>query len=370
MHDIDIDIRRAAATGSRKCPPRLGHMETNQNDRGGTTIYDVAREAGVSGMTVSRVINGRKDVSPKTRAMVLDVIERLNYQVNVAARAARIGSLRVGLLYSNPSPAFESAFLAGASAQCILNGAELVLEHCADLRSQRAAVEKLIASGADGILVPPPLCDSPPALKHLESLGMPFVAVATARPSVGVSAVRIDDYEGARVMTEHLLSIGHVDIGFIKGDPEHTPALLRYKGFRDAMHAAGLPLSADRVAQGMFTYRSGLMAARELLFQPSRPSAIFASNDDMAAAVMAVAHGMQLHLPDDLAICGFDDTPVATTVWPGLTTIHQPITDMARNAVELLLEHIVERRAGRLHQPQHRLMPFQLQVRESTRALG
>jgi LacI family transcriptional regulator len=343
-------------------------METNQNDRASTTLYDVAREAGVSAMTVSRVINGRIHVSPKTREKILQVIERLNYQVNVAARAARIGALRVGLLYSNPSPAFESAFLAGASAQCGLNGAELVLENCADLRSQRAAIEKLIASGADGILVPPPLCDSRSALKHLEELGMPFVAVATARPSPRVSAVRIDDYEGARVMTEYLLSIGHTDIGFIKGDPEHTPAQLRYQAFRDVMQAANLPVSADRVAQGMFTFRSGLMAARELLSQHSRPSAIFASNDDMAAAVVAVAHGMQLDLPDDLAICGFDDTPVATTVWPALTTIHQPITDMARNAVDLLLEQIRERRLGRVPTPQHRLMPFRLEVRESTQA--
>jgi LacI family transcriptional regulator len=343
-------------------------METNQNDRSNTTLYDVAREAGVSPMTVSRVINGRNHVSPKTREKVLQVVERLNYQVNVAARAARIGALRVGLLYSNPSPAFESAFLAGASAQCGLNGAELVLAHCADLRSQRAAIDRLIASGADGILVPPPLCDSRPALKHLEELDMPFVAVATARPSVRVSAVRIDDYEGARAMTEYLLSIGHTDIGFIKGDPEHTPAQLRYKAFRDAMKAANLPVSADRIAQGMFTYRSGLVAARELLSQPTRPSAIFASNDDMAAAVVAVAHGMQLHLPDDLAICGFDDTPVATTVWPELTTIHQPISDMARNAVDLVLEQIRERRAGRLLRPQHRLMPYRLEVRESTQA--
>jgi LacI family transcriptional regulator len=342
-------------------------METTKNDRGSATLYDVAREAGVSAMTVSRVINGRNHVSPKTRARVLEVIERLNYQVNVAARTARVGALRLGLLYSNPSPAFESAFLAGASAQCGLNGAELVLEHCADLRSQRAAIDKFNASGADGILVPPPLCDSRAALKHLEELGMPFVAVATARPSIRVSAVRIDDYEGARAMTEYLLSIGHTDIGFIKGDPEHTPAQLRYEAFRDVMLAANLPLPPERIAQGLFTYRSGLEAARQLLSRPTRPTAIFASNDDMAAAVVAVAHGMQLELPKDLAICGFDDTPVATTVWPELTTIHQPIADMARTAVDLLIEQIRERRAGRLPKAQHRLMPFTLEVRESTR---
>lgn len=341
-------------------------METSQNDRGSTTLYDVAREAGVSPMTVSRVINGKAHVRTQTREKVLRVIERLNYQVNVAARTARVGALRVGLLYSNPSPAFQTAFLAGATAQCSLHGAELVLEHCADLRSQRASIDQLIAIGVDGILVPPPLCDYPPALTLLAQMGMPFVAVATALPSIHVSAVRIDDYEGARTMTEYLLSLGHTDIGFIKGDPEHTPAQLRYKAFRDVMQAANLPVSADRVAQGMFTFRSGLMAARELLSQPTRPTAIFASNDDMAAAVVAVAHGMHLHLPEELAICGFDDTPVATTVWPELTTIHQPISEMARNAVDLVLEQIREQRTGSVPKPQHRLMPYTLEVREST----
>ena len=343
-------------------------METKQNDRVGAnaTLYDVAREAGVSAMTVSRVINDSAHVSDKTRAKVMKVIERLNYSVNMAARAARVGTLRVGLLYSNPSAAFLSAFLVGAMGQCSQSGAQLLLEHCDDLRSQRKAIDKLIAEGTDGILIPPPLCDSKPALRHLNEIGMPTVAVATARPSAQVSAVRIDDYEAARTMTNYLLELGHTDIGFIKGDPEHTPSQLRYQAFRDAMRQAGRNVPAERIAQGMFTYRSGLVAARELLSQPVRPSAIFASNDDMAAATIAVAHGLHLHLPDDLAVCGFDDTPVATTVWPELTTIHQPITEMARDAVELVLEHIRAKRAGAPIVPQHHLMPYTLIPREST----
>jgi LacI family transcriptional regulator len=216
--------------------------------------------------------------------------------------------------------------------------------------------------------VPPPLCDNKAALKQLSELGIPSVAVATARPSPQMSAVRIDDYEGAMTMTKHLLALGHTDIGFVKGDPEHTPAQLRYQAFIDAMREAGLEVRAERVAQGMFTYRSGLLAARELLAQPTRPTAIFASNDDMAAAVIAVAHGMHLQVPEDIAVCGFDDTPVATTVWPELTTIHQPITEMARSAVALLVEHIRARRAGQSYMPQHRLMPYTLVERESTEA--
>jgi LacI family transcriptional regulator len=197
-------------------------------------------------------------------------------------------------------------------------------------------------------------------------MGLPTLAVATARPSPEVNAVRIDDYDGACTMTKYLLSKGHTDIAFIKGDPEHTPAQLRFQAFMDTLHAAGLDVAAQRVAQGMFTYRSGLQAARELLSHKTRPTAIFAANDDMAAAAIAVAHGMQLQVPADIAIAGFDDTPVATTVWPELTTIHQPIGDMGRIAVEVLVQQIKARRAGEPIAPQHRLLPFTLEVREST----
>ncbi|WP_322399875.1 LacI family DNA-binding transcriptional regulator [Massilia luteola] len=330
------------------------------------TVWDVAQRAGVSAMTVSRVINGAPTVSAANREKVMRAIEELQYRVNVAARAARIGTVRVGLLYSNPSEAFLSAFLVGALGECGRSGAHLILENCGDLRGQRVAIDRLIANGADGILVPPPLCDSKAAMRQLSALGVPTLAVATARPSPRMSAVRIDDYEGAKTLTNYLLSLGHVDIGFVKGDPEHTPAQLRYQAFIDTMREAGHAVRAERIAQGMFTYRSGLLAARELLSHPTRPTAIFASNDDMAAAVVAVAHGMHLRVPDDVAVCGFDDTPVATAVWPELTTIRQPITDMARGAVALLIEHIRSQRRGQACVPRHRLMPYALVVRDST----
>jgi LacI family transcriptional regulator len=338
----------------------------NERNANAATLYDVARMAGVSGMTVSRVINGSAGVSDVTRTKVMAAIDTLKYQVNLAARAARVGTLKVGLLYSNPSAAFLSAFLVGAMDQCRQNGAQLLLERCDDLRSQRVAISQLIAAGVDGVMIPPPLCDSKSALKQLDTIGMPTVAVATARPAATVSAVRIDDYDGAWTMTRHLLSLGHTDIAFIKGDPKHTPAQLRYNAFVDAMAQAGLTVPPERIAQGMFTYRSGLDAARELLKHKARPTAVFASNDDMAAATIAVAHGMRLDVPKDLAVVGFDDTPVATTVWPELTTIHQPIGDMARAAVDLLVEQIRRKRGGDPKVVQHKLLDYTLITRESS----
>lgn len=332
----------------------------------GSTMWDVAKHAKVSAMTVSRVINGSDYVSEATREKVMRSIHELGYRVNMAARAARIGTLRVGLLYSNPSAAFLSAFLVGAMAQCTRSGAELILESCDDLKSQRKAIDRLIAHGADGVLVPPPLCDSPAALKRLKEIGMPTVAVATGKPAANISAVRIDDYDGARAMTKYLLSLGHTDIGFIKGDPEHTPALLRFQAFRDTMQAAGLVVPERRIVQGLFTYRSGLEAARQLLAHKSRPTAIFAANDDMAAGAIAVAHGLHLRVPEDIAIAGFDDTPVATTVWPELTTVHQPIGELGRAAVELVVEQAKAARAGEIFATRHAVMPYRLEIREST----
>lgn len=336
--------------------------------QGCATLYDVARLAGVSPMTVSRVINDNKRVNDGARERVNAAIAQLKYEVNVAARAARVGSMRIGLLYSNPSVAFLSAFLVGAMDKCSSSGAQLVLEKCDGQLGWRAALDHLIASGVNGILLTPPLCDSGPVLKLLAELDMPAVAIATAQPSKLTSAVRIDDYDGALSMVRHLIALGHQDIAFIKGDPKHTPAQLRYQAFLDAMGAAGLKVPPERVAQGMFTYRSGLTAARGLLAQKDRPSAIFACNDDMAAAVVAVAHGLQLDVPGDLAVCGFDDTPLATTVWPSLTTVHQPIDEMGRAAVELICEQI---RCHRKRQPivvEHRVLPYSLMQRQSTKA--
>lgn len=333
-------------------------------------MHDVARLAGVSAMTVSRVINGRASVSAATRGKVEAAIAALRYQPNLAARAARTGTLRIGLLYSNPSAAYLSEFLVGAMEQCSQSGGQLLLERCGDLASQRAAIKKLVAAGVDGILVPPPLCDSSEVQALLNRIGMPSIAVATGQPSPAISAVRIDDYQGALAMTRHLLALGHRDIGFIQGDPQHTPALLRQQAFLDAMREAGVEVPPQRLAQGLFTYRSGLDAAHRLLAAPTRPSAIFASNDDMAAATLAVAHGMGLQVPQQLSVCGFDDTPVATTVWPELTTIHQPIAAMARAAVTLVLDEIRQRRTGEVAPATHQLLEFTLMVRGSSGVLA
>jgi LacI family transcriptional regulator len=168
-------------------------------------------------------------------------------------------------------------------------------------------------------------------------------------------------------MTLHLAGLGHKRIGFINGHPNQTASGQRFRGFIEGMTEAGLAVGADQVAQGFFTYRSGLTAAEKLLSDYA-PTAIFASNDDMAAATLAVAHRKGLDVPRDLAIAGFDDTPVATTMWPELTTVRQPIAEMARESVRLLIEQIRGRRAGKPAKVQHKLLKFTLVKRASSAA--
>jgi LacI family transcriptional regulator len=180
----------------------------------------------------------------------------------------------------------------------------------------------------------------------------------------------IDEYQAAYDMTKHIIGLGHRRIGFVIGNPHQTASGQRLNGFIDAMEAAGLEVPKSMVMQGLFTYRSGFDAAVRLLDQPDPPTAIFASNDDMAAGVVAVAHRRHLEVPVDLSVCGFDDTALASTIWPELTTIRQPISGMARRAVELLTMEMKQERQGHAFKPHHVTLDYQLIRRQSDAAPG
>lgn len=309
------------------------------------TIHDVARHAGVSSMTVSRVMNGKRYVSDAMRRKVEAVIEELNYSPNLTARTLS-SSVRIGALYSNPSSSNLGAFLMGAFRQSGNSGCQFLIEPGVTGEEAEQGLSRLIESGIGGVILPPPLCDSPVMLEMAQRVGVLPLAFATAKPREGVSAIVVDDYKGAFDMTQHLIGLGHREIGFILGHPQHSPSQRREQGYRAAMAGAGIMIRDEWIAPGLFTYRSGLEAARKLLEQEQRPTAVFASNDDMAAAVSAVAHGMGLKVPEDISIAGFDDAPIASTVWPELTTVRQPIAEMAANAVKLLSDLVRQARSG------------------------
>jgi LacI family transcriptional regulator len=314
---------------------------------GAPTISDVAAHAGVSPMTVSRVINGENNVRDETRRRVEASIATLNYAPNAAARTLAGGDdIRIGLLHSNPSFAYLSEFLVGSLDQASRSNVQLVVEKCDEDGEEASAIAHLMRGRIDGIVLPPPLSDSPPVLAALERSGVPVVAVATGRAPDWALSVSIDDRHAAYDMTRHLAALGHHRIGFITGNPNQTASAERLAGYRAALADAGLADAPELIAEGLFTYRSGLDAADTLLDLAQPPSAIFASNDDMAAATVAIAHRKGLDVPGDLTVCGFDDTALATTIWPELTTIRQPVTEMSRTAVDLLVRAIRAAKAG------------------------
>lgn len=335
------------------------------------TIADVAQMAGVSPMTVSRVVNGELNVRPGTREKVQAAITALSYVPNQAARRlAGSEPIRIGMLYIDPSAGYLNEFLIGLLNRSSLRHVQLVVQRCEAARDgEELPVAEMITNGIDGLILPPPFCDSQPLLKLVAENDTPAVVVSSGVPPESVCAVGIDDYHAAYEMTRHLLNLGHHRLGFIIGDPYQTSSARRLAGFHAAMSDAGLNIEEEEVvAQGMFTYRSGLDAAEYLLSQERRPTAIFASNDDMAAATVAIAHRLGLDVPSDLTVVGFDDAPLAVTIWPELTTVRQPIMEMAGAAVDLLVRHIRDRRAGEPLPCEHELMDFEIIRRQSDAA--
>lgn len=330
------------------------------------TASDVAHLAGVSPMTVSRVINGEASVRESTRDAVSRAIRKLGYSPNKAARSlASASDVQIGLLYANPSSAYLSAMLLGVLEQARQSDTHIMLVECGPDSDAPKVIRGLIRSGVDGVMVTPPAADDPAVLKVLRSRRINAVTIGTVHKDAGIASVRIDDYAAALAMTRHIIELGHRRIGYIKGGPEHWSTRWRLAGYRDALGEAGLDFDESLVVDGDYSYRSGLHAADRLLSLRPAPTAIFASNDDMAAATVATAHRYSIGVPRGLTVCGFDDTFLATTVWPELTTIRQPIADMSHAAIELLVKNVRARRSGVKPEVEHLELEFHLVQRQS-----
>lgn len=334
---------------------------------GGVTVQDVALAAGVSAMTVSRVINGGTNVRKQTREAVLAAVEKLNYRPNAAARSlAAGGAAQIGLLYANPSAGYLSRLLIGTLEAARRAGCHLVLESCEhdEVAAPQEAVRQLIDAGVRGVVLPPPLSESVVLRAALAAAGIHWAAITMGSQEAGALNVRIDDFEAARAMTRHLIGLGHREIGFITGRDNQIASAERHRGFAAALEEAGIDPASARVERGLFTYRSGIDAAERILEGAGAPTAIFASNDDMAAAAVGVAHRRGLHVPGDLSIVGFDDTEIATSIWPALTTIRQPVSAMAEAAIEMLLRRM-RQRPGETPATEEQVLPYELVQRES-----
>lgn len=304
------------------------------------TINDVARLSGVSKKTVSRVINRSPLLNDVTREKVEAVIAQLGYVPNPQARALALRrNFLIGLIHDNPN------------AQMVLNVQEGILETIRD--SEYALVVRpvdrhsprmlddfrrfLEQQRLSGILLLPPISENDELAALCRELGVNYVRMGSAALDDDAHLVASDDRQVVAASIAYLVGLGHCCIGFIAGPEGFRSARERELGFRDAMTQAGLTFGPEQFGQGNYTFASGREAADRLLDANPRPTAIFASNDEMAAGALHAARGRGMEVPRDLSIIGFDDTAIAAHIWPPLTTVRWPIVAMARAAASKLI---------------------------------
>jgi len=317
-----------------------------QGGSGSVTIHEVAEKAGVSIKTVSRVINHEANVRADTRQRVQAVIAELNYRPNPSARhLAGTHGYNIALLYDNPSPSYLIDLQSGALASCQAEGFHLILQPCGfhDEGLEAVINNLIVESRVPGLILSPPLSDAAGLIERLEEWGVLHARIAPIDVARQGPYVAVDDRGAAFELIRHLIELGHRRIGIIKGHPDHGAGHWRYEGYLTAMRQYGLSIDEDLIVQGYFSFESGLEAGQKLLSLADRPTAIFAANDDMAAAVLHVAHDMSIDVPGQLSVAGFDDTPLSRHVWPSLTTVRQPVQEMARQATMQLIGRIRKR---------------------------
>lgn len=320
-------------------------------------MSDVARTAGVSVATVSKVVNGRWGVAQATVDRVQQVIDQLGYEASLGAQSLRSHRTNVlGILVAEFEP-FSTELLKGASAELALTDYEL-LAYAAGSRGSMVGWERRSLARLSGTLIDGAILVTPTVVETKQ--GFHVVAIDPHTGPTGMPTVDSDNFAGAMLATNHLLELGHRRIGFIGGRPDLESARLREAGFRKAMAEAGVTVDEALVRVGGYRTETAEGPARQVLTHPERPTAVFAANDLSAIAVVTAACGLGLKVPDDLSVIGFDNVPESALASPPLTTIKQPLQQMGAVALHLLVDLI----AGVERDPHVRL-PTELVVRAS-----
>jgi len=303
------------------------------------TITDIARLAGVSKKTVSRVINQEPYVNKATRERIEAIIAEHGYQPDPQARGLAFRrSFLVGLIHDNPNSQYVENIHLGILDALSTRGYELVIRPCdrrspAFLDDMRVFVERLRLFG---VVLTPSVSEDERLAKLLESADCPYVRITCAALDMPTRLVLTRDAHGAAAAARRLAELGHRRIAYISGPPLFRSAHERRQGFIAGLAEYGLELAPELTVPGAYTYESGLARGRDLLARSDRPTAIFAGNDEMASGVYGAAHELGLRIPEDLSIVGFDDAPIATRMWPAMTSVRLPVREMGRAAAEQL----------------------------------
>lgn len=314
-------------------------MKTKSPEK--VTIVDVAREAGVSYATVSRVVNNKKSVEPETRERVLMAMTRLGYVVDQRARSLAGGRAQViGLLVRDLGSGYIGEIVRGIDAELAVAQYELMLYTTHHRKTKESVFVTTLTRGlADGLLL---ILPSEPEA-YMDTLlhhHFPYVLIDHQGIGKNCPLVRATNEQGGYDATRYLIELGHRRIGFITGRMHMGCAVDRLAGYKAALTAHNLPVDPELIYEGDFFQPKGYAGARALLSLPHPPSAIFASNDVSAFGAMEAVRDQGLRLPEDVSIIGFDDIPQAASVHPPLTTVRQPLEEMGRMATRLLLEYI------------------------------
>lgn len=329
------------------------------------TIADVARKAGVSVATVSRVINGTKFVSPELRQCVLQAMEELDYHPNLLAGSLRRGkSYTIGLIVPDTANPFFGEVAKAVEDVGFQNGYNVVLCNSNyDLERERSYIEVLLAKQVDGLVFIPCSSEIAHVRDLLAKMRGPVVIADRYTPELSTDSVTAANRVGGRLVAQHLLTLGHQRIGWI-GRPEYLVHVQdRFIGFRETLAEQGVIVPDELCVRGGFSLEDGLRAARRLLSGPNPPTAIFAYNDIMAIGALRAAREMGLHVPDDVAIVGFDNIPQASFVTPQLTTVDHPKYHIGELATQLLIGRLRGEIEG---DPQQHVLDVRLVVRESS----
>ncbi|MFC8720506.1 LacI family DNA-binding transcriptional regulator [Kitasatospora sp. NPDC057198] len=300
------------------------------------TLSEIARAAGVSAPTVSKVLNGRADVAPATRAKVEEILRRTGYQ---RRRTAAPPSRLLDLVFHQLDNAWAMEVIRGVENVARDEGLSVVLSESAGrLTPGQTWVDGVLARRPAGVVLVLSELDAAQR-DQLASRDIPFVVLDPAGdPAEGVPAVGAANWQGGLAATRHLLDLGHRRIGMISGPSGMMCSRARVDGYRTALGTARLPVDPELIIEGNFYHEIGQAAAHTLLTRPDRPTAIFAGNDLQALGVYEAARELGLRVPEDLSVVGFDDLPLARWVGPPLTTVRQPLVEMAETAARLAIE--------------------------------
>lgn len=330
------------------------------------TISEVAEKAGVSIKTVSRVMNNETGVRTATKEKVQAAMAELNYKPSQAARSlASTQSFQVGFIYDNPNAYYVIDMQNGILDICHQQNYELLIHPC-DASAQNI-VEEILSlvkrSNLDGLVLTPPLSENQQLIFELQKKNLNFVRVISGK---GVKedadqCVFLNDRSASMSITDYLIELGHKDIAFICGDAEHKSSRERFEGYQQALKNHNLEANPDHIIDGTYSFESGVNGAKALLALENKPTAIFASNDEIAAGALFACRLEGIDIPSQVSIVGFENSPFSRQTWPKLTTAAQPTKEIAQAATQLLLGQIRNQQASKVIEFNPELV-----VREST----